>query len=84
MLGRLGMSVDECIEAYEELMESIFGSKAHWKPVSRSANINATYDSQKIKQKIESVLRQRDIAPESLFNDGNRRNCRVSVANTSA
>ena len=84
MLGRLGMSVDECIQAYEELMESIFGSKAHWKSVSRSANINARYDSQKIKQKIESVLRQHDIAPESLFNDGNRRNCRVSVANTSA
>ena len=84
MLGRLGMSVDECIEAYEELMESIFGSKAHRIRVSTSANIKARYDPQKIKQKIESVLRQRDIAPGSLFNDGNRRNCRVSVANTSS
>ena len=77
MLGRLGMNVDECIKAYEELMESIFGAKAHWMPVSMAANINAKYDSQKIKKEIDGVLRQRDIAPDSLFNDGNKRNCRV-------
>lgn len=77
MLGRLGMSVDECIKVYEELMESIFGAKAHWMPISVSANINAKYDSQKVKKAIEDVLRQRDIPVDRLLNDGNSRSCKV-------
>ena len=84
MLGRLEISVDECIKAYEELMESIFGAKAHWMPFNLLANVNAQYDSQKIKHEIEEVLRKHDIALNSLFNDGHKRNCRVSVANTSS
>ena len=78
MLGRLGMSVDECIEAYEDLMGSIFGAKAHW-PISASAKVNPQFDSQKVKTAIEKVLCQRDIAKDSLFNDGNERRCRVYV-----
>lgn len=83
MLGRLRMSVDQCIKAYEELMESIFGAKAHWWRVSIYANIQAIYNSEKIKQKIEDFLREHGIASDSLFNDGNERNCRVLVADTS-
>ncbi|PGH27746.1 hypothetical protein AJ80_00534 [Polytolypa hystricis UAMH7299] len=29
MLGRLEMDVDECIEAYNNLVESVFGEKLH-------------------------------------------------------
>ncbi|MCJ1383045.1 hypothetical protein MMC17_006158 [Xylographa soralifera] len=79
MLGRLGMSVDECIEKYKELMESIFGSKVHYLSINLSANVNARYDSNKVKAAIIQVLRQRNVPENSAFNDGKERRCRVFV-----
>ncbi|KAL8834089.1 MAG: hypothetical protein Q9170_003925 [Blastenia crenularia] len=79
MLGRLGMTVDECIKVYEELMGSIFGSKAHWMGVSAFANINAQYDSNKAKAAILRVLHEHGLSEETPFNDGTERRCRVLV-----
>ena len=79
MLGRLNMSVDECIKVYEELMGSIFGLKARWLPISASANIKAQYDSKGVKTAIEKVLREHDLPEDSLFNDGKECRCRVYV-----
>ena len=73
------MSVDECIKVYEELMASIFGSKAHWLPISASANVNAQYDAKRVKAAIEKVLRDHDLPEDSVFNDGTERRCRVYV-----
>ena len=79
MLGRLNMSVDECIKEYEELMGSIFGSKAHLWPVSPFANVNAQYDAKRVKAAIEDLLRKHDLPENSVFNDGTERRCRVYV-----
>lgn len=79
MLGRLNMSVDECIKVYEELMRSIFGLKAHRLPISASANIKAQYDSKRVKTAIEKVLREHDLPEDSLLNDGTECRCRVYV-----
>ena len=78
MLGRLNMSVDECIKVYEELMGSIF-VKAHRLPISASANIKAQYDSKRVKTAIEKVLREHDLPEDSLLNDGTECRCRVYV-----
>ena len=81
MFGRLGMSVDDCIEVYKELMPSIFGSKAHWLRMSAPGSINAQYDSKRVKAGIEKVLRERHppLNEETLFNDGVERRCKVYV-----
>ena len=79
MLGRLGMTIDECIQAYEELMGSIFGSKAHWSKLSMSANVNAQYDSKKVRTAIEKVLVERNISTDTLLNDGTARRCKMYV-----
>lgn len=77
MLGRLNMSVDECIKVYEELMVSIFGSKS-W-PFSASGHINPQYDAESLKAAIKKVLREHDLPEDSVFNDGTERRCRVYV-----
>ena len=72
------MSVDECIREYEELMPSIFGTKAR-RFLSVAANVNAQYDSIKVKTAIDKVLREHGLPEDSVFNDGIERRCRVYV-----
>lgn len=48
MLGRLEMDIDECIQAYRELMESVFSEKARTVFLDWSGNVKAQYDSQKL------------------------------------
>ena len=79
MLGRLEMSVDECIAVYEELMGSIFGKMAHWFPMSMSCHVNGRYDPQNVKSAIEKVLCKRSLPVDSVFNDGIERRCHVYV-----
>lgn len=79
ILGRLCISVDECIKACKVLMGSIFGSKAYYFPISRTGNVYAQYDSEKVKAAIEKVLRERNPPGDSFFDDEIERRCRVYV-----
>jgi hypothetical protein len=49
MLGRLKMSVDECISAYIELMKTIFEDKLNSLPVGRTGKIKSRFDQGKLK-----------------------------------
>ena len=80
MLGRLNMDVNECIEVYKDLMGSIFGSKAHWLPITASANVTAQYDAKRVKAAIEEVLRKHNLPEDAVFNDGIERRCKVYVS----
>ncbi|KAJ5183921.1 Acyl transferase/acyl hydrolase/lysophospholipase [Penicillium capsulatum] len=79
MLGRLEMDVDECIEAYRELMKSIFSEKTNNLPVDWSGNIQAQYDSKKLRLAVENVVTRAGASPKDLLNDGKARKCRVFV-----
>ena len=79
MLGRLGMDVDECIKVYEKLMGSIFGTKAFRIRLSAPMNVNARYDSKKVKSAIEKVLSERRLSEDSDFNDKTERRYKVYV-----
>lgn len=83
MLGRLEMSVDECIRAYTELMESIFSEKISRVPVDWSGNIVSQYDSKKLKTAIENVITRAGFSPADLMDDGNCRRTKVFVCTTS-
>ncbi|KAJ5354406.1 uncharacterized protein N7496_012839 [Penicillium cataractarum] len=82
MLGRLEMSIDECIQAYTQLINSVFGEKVNTIPVDWSGKIRPQYDSQRLKAAIENVIEKAGAAPGDLMDDGARRHCRVFVCTT--
>jgi hypothetical protein len=77
MLGRLEMTVETCITAYEELMKSIFEAKSSWLPVGWSGNTKAQFDSDKLEKAIEKVITDNGAATTDLLDDGRERGCRV-------
>ncbi|KAJ9487435.1 hypothetical protein VN97_g5887 [Penicillium thymicola] len=83
MLGRLEMSVEECILAYTELMELVFSEKTNNVPVSWSGNIVSQYDSKKLKKAIENVILRAGLLPTDLMNDGKPRRSKTFVCTTS-
>ncbi|KAE8132049.1 hypothetical protein BDV38DRAFT_225645 [Aspergillus pseudotamarii] len=82
MLGRLEMSVDECIDTYVKLISTIFEKKSRW-PVNLSGNIKSRFDSTKLESAIKDVVTSHGAKETDLFNDGGERGCRVFVCTTS-
>jgi predicted acylesterase/phospholipase RssA len=82
MLGRLEMDIDQCIKAYNQLMKFIFSEKINNLPVGWSGNIQAQYDSRRLKSAIEDVIIQTGASPNDLMNDGITRKCRAFVCAT--
>ncbi|KAE8385569.1 hypothetical protein BDV23DRAFT_16028 [Aspergillus alliaceus] len=82
MLGRLEMSVDDCIETYIKLISTIFEKKSRW-PVNLSGNIRSRFDATKLESAIKEVVTSHGAKEMDLFNDGAKRGCRVFVCTTS-
>ncbi|KAA6408070.1 MAG: hypothetical protein FRX48_07811 [Lasallia pustulata] len=85
LLGRLEMDVDECIETYKCLLETIFKSKSLI-PVTIKGKTKARFDSNILRQSIEDIIRKhidtgRDPATEPL-NNGQVKDCKVFVCAT--
>lgn len=77
MLGRLEMDVDECISAYSDLMKTVFNEKSSRLPINWTGRVKAQFDSKKLKNAIEGAVACHGASKSDLFNDGNRRGCRV-------
>lgn len=82
MLGRLELDVNECIEAYTELMSAVFGEKISNVPVDWSGKIKAQFDSKRLKAAIEHVIEKAGFSSNDLMNDGSSRPTRVFVCTT--
>ncbi|SLM39751.1 Patatin/Phospholipase A2-related [Lasallia pustulata] len=85
MLGRLEMDVDECIQTYKCLLETIFKSKSLI-PVTIKGKTKARFDSNILRQSIEDIIRKhidtsRDPATE-LLNNGQVNDCKTFVCAT--
>jgi hypothetical protein len=76
MLGRLEMDVDECITAYNELAEAVFGQKLSSFPFNVKGKVKARFDSTKLDKAICKVV-QRSASETELLNDGIERGCRT-------
>ena len=76
MLGRLEMDVDECITAYSELAEAVFGEKLSSFPFNVKGKVKARFDSAKLEQAVQKVV-QRSASKTDLLNDGAERGCRT-------
>ena len=77
MLGRLEMDVDQCITAYSELAEAVFGEKLSRFPVAINGNVKARFDSAKLESAIRKVVMQSGASEADLFNDEAERGCRT-------
>ncbi|KAH6649430.1 acyl transferase/acyl hydrolase/lysophospholipase [Chaetomium tenue] len=78
MLGRLEMDVDECIAAYNKLSAVVFSEPKRRIPVSfRGGMVAARYDSKRLKEAILEVIAGRNLPPDTPFDDGQERGCKV-------
>lgn len=65
MLGRLGMTVDECIDSYLHLSKEIFGKKKSRLPFNIKMELATQFDS----SRLEEVIKKFDGANELLASE---------------
>ena len=74
------MDVDECVAAYSELMETVFGKRSSKLPFSWTGKTKARFDSKKLKSAVEKVVTNHNASSTELFDNRTARGCRVLVA----
>lgn len=77
MLGRLEMSVDECITAYSDLAAAVFGEKLSRIPFNMKGEVKPRLDSARLESAINKVVTQSGASETDLLNDGTERGCRT-------
>jgi patatin-like phospholipase/acyl hydrolase len=78
MLGRLEMDVDECIDAYRKLTETIFKSKKNRMGLSLKGDVSARFSSETLRDAIKTVVNETNrFTDTDPFNDQQSRSCRV-------
>ena len=75
MLGRLEMSVDECITAYTKLADEVFVKRGH--RLSLLGKVQARYDSVALASAINSVVAVAGFDDETLLWDPDPEACKV-------
>lgn len=78
MLGRLRMSVEECIEAYIKLSERVFQQK-HVSPVTIKGKMKARYSSEELQNAVQEVIQERGLDKDALLKDTTPQACKVSA-----
>ncbi|THX94060.1 hypothetical protein D6D08_01815 [Aureobasidium pullulans] len=68
MLGRLDMSMDECVKAYSELSATVFAKK-HRMSVDIKVHLKERYDSKVLEQAIKQIVRDRNLHEDTLLKD---------------
>jgi hypothetical protein len=76
MLGRLEMSVEECIDAYAKLMKHVF-EKANRSFISILGGVKPRFSSKALENAISQVLKARGIPVDEKFENGTRSRCKV-------
>jgi hypothetical protein len=77
MLGRLEMSVDECITEYSDLAAAVFGEKLSRIPFNRKGKVKPRYVSARLESAVNKVLTQSGASETDLLADGTERGCRT-------
>lgn len=68
MLGRMRLTVDECIAAYEELTPKIF-TKVHHRVNLKNAESQGRFDHEALEAGIKSILKKYGFDPEALLKE---------------
>lgn len=77
MLGRLKMSIDDCIETYADLFDRVFRKKRH--RIGLRGNLQGRFDTQELEQAIKDAIVKCGLPEDELFKDLPGAPCKVSV-----
>jgi patatin-like phospholipase/acyl hydrolase len=77
MLGRLRMTVDECIDAYVSLSDNIFEKKCY--RVKINGQLQGRFDTAALERGIKKILRDGGFAEDALHRDSPDATCKVYV-----
>ena len=75
MLGRLKMSIDECIDAYLSLSDRVFQKKRH--RVTTKGNIQGRFDSEELERAVKEVVTKQGPDVDALLKDASENACKV-------
>lgn len=75
MLGRLKMSIDDCIDAYLSLSERVFQKKRH--RFSGKGKIQGRFDSEELAKAVKEVVKLQKLKEDALLKDTSDDACRV-------
>ncbi|KAI4139929.1 MAG: hypothetical protein L6R39_006038 [Caloplaca ligustica] len=81
MLGRLKLSIDECIESYLSISEQVFQKKRH--RVTTKGNIQGRFDSTELERAIKQVVTKQGLDEDALLKETSGGTCKVFVCATS-
>ncbi|PMD65959.1 FabD/lysophospholipase-like protein [Hyaloscypha bicolor E] len=76
MLGRLKMSIDDCIDAYLSLSDQVFEKKRH--RVTVKGNIQGRFDSEELARAVKEVVTEQGLQVDALLKDVSDDPCKVS------
>ncbi|KAK5010428.1 hypothetical protein LTR28_009983, partial [Elasticomyces elasticus] len=75
MLGRLRMSVGECIDAYLSLSDRIFQKNRH--RVTMKGNIQGRFDSDELERAVKEIVTKQGLQADALLKDTSDNACKV-------
>jgi adenosylcobinamide amidohydrolase len=75
MLGRLKMSINECIEAYLSLSDRVFKKTRH--RVTVKGQIQGRFDSDELERAVKEVLAKQGLQEDALLKDAADAVCKV-------
>ena len=77
MLGRLEMSVEECIKAYLDLMTQIFEKRENRSIIGVLGGVKPRFSSAVLKDAIAQVIKDSGRSLDEKFDDGTKPRCKV-------
>ena len=76
MLGRLRMSIRDCIDAYIRLSDKIF-KKIHYSPVNWKVQTQGRFDHEALETAIKDVVISAGLSEDALLKDDQPDSCKV-------
>jgi len=75
MLGRLKMSVADCIDAYVSLSDRVFRKTKH--RVTFMGKIQGRFDSDELERAVKEVVKEQGLQEDALLKDAPESSCKV-------
>jgi hypothetical protein len=75
MLGRLQMTIDECILAYTDMIDRIFQKQRH--RVNISGRVQGRFDTKELERAIKEIVTRSGLPEQSLLMAPDTAQCRV-------
>jgi hypothetical protein len=75
MLGRLQMSVDDCIDAYSNLSASVFRKESH--RVGWKGNVKGRFSSNELENAIKHIIESQGLNQDAGLMDAENAKCKV-------